>query len=210
MWDDAALGPALPGIRRAFRVFVAVYTVFLAAACYPVTTTNPVGTTVGFSSDPALAGLWRAEMAEAKDEIVYFHFLPMNDGSFKVVIVSGGEKLDGEWSVVRVKAASLGDNHFLNAELVFNNGKRESDPKHGTVPLLYHFEKDGRVSLFLISEDKAKDAIQSGDVAGTIEPGDFGDVALTAEPDDLDKFFAGDDGAALFAQKFATLTKVSQ
>lgn len=149
-------------------------------------------------------------MAQSKDEIVYFHFLPMDDGSFKVVIVSGGEKLNGEWSIARVKAASLGDHHFLNAELVFNNGKRENDPKHGTVPLLYRLESDGRVSLFLIAEDKAKDAIQSGAVAGTIEPGDFGDVTLTAEPDDLDKFFAGDDGAALFTQKFATLTKMSQ
>ena len=94
--------------------------------------------------------------------------------------------------------------------MVFNNGKRESDPSRGTVPLLYRFGSDGRVSLFLVSEDKAKEAIQTGAVAGAIEPGDFGDVTLTAEPDDLDKFFASDDGAALFSEKFATLTKVSQ
>src|SRR6185437_16562226 len=157
---DAALGPASDGIRRrimkALRMFVAVYAVFLLTACYPVTTTSPIGTTVGFSTDTALAGLWRAEMAQSDDEVVFFHFLPMDDGSFKVVIVSGGEKLNGEWSVARVKAASLGDNHFLNAEMVFDNGKRTSDPKHGTVPLLYRFETDGRVSLFLISEDAAK------------------------------------------------------
>lgn len=195
---------------QAFRAVIAVCGIFLAAACYPVTTTAPVGTTVGFSADPALAGLWRAEMAHSKDEAVYFHFLPMEDRSFKVVIVSGGEKLNGEWSVARVSAVSLGTFHFLNAEMVFNNGKRESDPLHGTVPLLYRVEADGRVSLFLISEDKAKDAIQSGEIAGTIEPGELGDVTLTAEPDDLDKFFASDDGAALFTENFAILTKVSQ
>jgi hypothetical protein len=211
---DAALGPAWAGIRRqgmkAFRMLVAASALFLLAACYPVTTASPIGTTVGFSTDTALAGLWRAEMAQSDDEVVFFHFLPMDDGSFKVVIVSGGEKLNGEWSVARVRAASLGSHHFLNAEMVFNNGKQESDPSHGTVPLLYRYESHGRVSLFLMSEDKAKEAIQSGAVAGAIEPGDFGDVTLTAEPDDLDKFFAGDDGAALFTQKFATLTKVSQ
>lgn len=195
---------------KVLRMLVAVYAVFLLAACYPVTTASPIGTTVGFSTDTALAGLWRAEMAQSNDEVVFFHFLPMDDGSFKVVIVSGGEKLNGEWSVARVKAASLGDNHFLNAEMVFDNGKRTSDPKHGTVPLLYRLETDGRASLFLISEDAAKNAIQSGAIAGAIEPGDFGDVTLTAEPDDLDKFFAGKDGAALFTQKFATLTKVGQ
>lgn len=195
---------------KAFRVLVAACAAFLAAACYPVTTTSPVGTSVGFSTDPALAGLWRAEMAQSNDEVVYFHFLPMDNGSFKVVIVSGGEKLNGEWSVVRVQAASLGDHHFLNAEMVFNNGKRESDPSRGTVPLLYRFGSDGRVTLFLVSEDKAKEAIQTGAVAGAIEPGDFGDVTLTADPDDLDKFFTSDDGAALFSEKFATLTKVSQ
>ncbi len=194
----------------AFRTVAAICGILLAAACYPVTTSAPVGTSVGFSADPVLAGLWRAEMAHSKDEVVYFHFLPMEDGSFKVVIVSGGEKLNGEWSVVRVTAASLGASHFLNAEMVFNNGKREKDASHGTVPLLYHAEPDGSVNLFLISEDKAKEAIQSGEVAGTIEPGDIGDVTLTAEPDDLDKFFATEDGAALFTEKFATLTKVSQ
>jgi hypothetical protein len=94
--------------------------------------------------------------------------------------------------------------------MVFNNGKRESDTSHGTVPLLYRVEANGNVGLFLISEDKAKDAIQNGNIAGTIEPGALGDVTFTAEPDDLDKFFAGDEGAALFTEKFATLTKVSQ
>jgi hypothetical protein len=195
---------------KAFRAAVAICAMFLGAACYPVTTATPVGTSVGFSADPALAGLWRAQMAHSKDDIVYFHFLPMGDGSFKVVIVSGGEKLDGEWSVARVTAAKLGAFHFLNAEMVFNNGKRESDTSHGTVPLLYRVEANGKVSLLLISEDKAKDAIQKGEIAGTIEPGNLGDVTLTAEPDDLDSFFAGDDGAALFTEKFATLTKVNQ
>ena len=118
---------------KAFRVLVAACAACLAAACYPVTTTSPVGTSVGSSTDPALAGLWRAEMAQSNDEVVYFHFLPMDNGSFKVVIVSGGEKLNGEWSVVRVQAASLGDHHFLISEMVFNNGKRESDPSRGTV-----------------------------------------------------------------------------
>jgi hypothetical protein len=192
-----------------FRLFAIVCGLFLAA-CYPVTTTNPLGTSAGFSSDPALAGLWRAEMAHAKDEVVYFHFLPMDQAGFKVVIVSGGEKLNGEWSVARVTAANLGTHRFLNAEMVFNNGKRENDPAHGTVPLLYRFEADGRVSLYLMSEDRAKEAIQSGAVAGAIEPGDFGDVTLTAEPDDLDTFFASEDGVALFAEKFATLTKMDQ
>lgn len=183
---------------------------FLIAACYPVTTANPVGTTAGFSADPDLAGLWRAEMAHSGDEVVYFHFLPMEDGSFKVVIVSGGEKLGGEWSVARVTASSLGDHHFLNAELVFSNGKRETDTAHGTVPLLYRSEADGRVSLFLMSEDATKEAIQRGDIAGAIEPGDFGDVKLTTEPDDLDAFMGSDAGAGLFTQKFATLTKINQ
>lgn len=195
---------------QAFRAAIAIFGILLMAACYPVTTAAPVGTSVGLSADSALAGLWRAEMAHSKDDVVYFHFLPMEDGSFKVVIVSGGEKLNGEWSVARVTAASLGASHFLNAEMVFNNGKRETNSSHGTVPLLYRIEAGGRVSLFMISEEKAKDAVQSGEIAGTIEPGDLGDVTLTAEPDDLDKFFSSDEGAALFTEKFATLKKMSQ
>lgn len=195
---------------KIFRVLVSLGAALLAAACYPVTTTVPVGTSAGFTADPNLAGLWRAEMAQSDNEIVYFHFLPMEDGSFKVVIVSGGEKLGGEWNVVRVTEANLGGRNFLNAEMVFSNGKKEAPSSHGTVPLLYRTESDGRIALFLVSEDAAKDAIQRGDVAGTIEPGDFGDVKITAEADDLDKYFGSDDGAALFTQKFATLTKMDQ
>ena len=192
------------------RVLAPLFAAFLAAACYPVTTSNPIGTTAGFNADPGLAGLWRAEMAKTKDETVYFHFLPMQDGSFKVVIVSGGEKLDGDWSVVRVTGANLGGHNFLNAEMVFNNGEKEDNSTRGKVPLLYRKESDGRISLYLVSEQAAKDAIQRGDIAGIIEAGDFGDVTITAEPDDLDKYFASDEGAGLFAEKFATLTKMGQ
>jgi hypothetical protein len=195
---------------KAFRVLVAFYAVFLTAACYPVTTSSPIGTSAGFSADPALAGLWRAEMAQSTGETVYFHFLPAQDGSFKVVMVSSSEKLDGDWSVARVTAANVGDHHFLNAELVFSDDKRQDNSARGTVPLFYRVEKDGRVSLFLMSEDAAKNAIQRGLVAGTIEPGNLGDVSITADADNLDKFFGSDDGAALFTQKFATLTKMGQ
>lgn len=195
---------------KAVRVLVSLWAALLAVACYPVTTAVPVGTSAGFTADPNLAGLWRAEMAQSDNETVYFHFLPMEDGSFKVVIVSGGEKLGGEWSVVRVTEANLGGRNFLNAEMVFSNGKKEAPSTRGTVPLLTRTESDGRITLFLISEGAAKDAIQRGDVAGTIEPGDFGDVKITAEAEDLDKYFGSEEGAALFTQKFATLTKMDQ
>lgn len=149
-------------------------------------------------------------MAHSEGETVYFHFLPMQDGSFKVVIVSSGEKPGGEWDVAHATAANVGEHRFLNAELVFSNGKRESDSTHGTVPLLYHVEEDGRVDLFLMSEESAKSAIRNGAIAGTIEPGDLGDVSITAKAHDLDKFLASDEGAALFTEKFATLRKISQ
>jgi len=61
-----------------------------------------------------------------------------------------------------------------------------------------------------MSEDAAKAAIQTGAIAGTIEPGDLGDVSVTADPDDLDRFLTSDEGAELFTEKFATLTKMGQ
>lgn len=195
---------------KAFRVVVAVCAIFMAAACYPVTTSIPVGASSGLSADPALAGLWRAEMAHSEGETVYFHFLPMEDGSFNVVIISSGEKPGGEWNVARATAAKIGDRRFLNAELVFSDGKPESSSRHGTVPLLYRTEKDGRVSLFLMSEDETKKAIQKGEIAGTIEPGEMGDAFITATGHDLDSFLASHEGSSLFNEKFATLTKVHQ
>jgi hypothetical protein len=189
--------------------FLAAAATLLLAACYPPTTTHPVGTTIGLSNDPALTGLWRGKMQNDEGREIYFHFLPQADGTITVVMVQRGPEPDGDWSVASVTTAMLGANHFMNALLQFSGGSAEDEdaPRNG-VPLLYRFEGSNRVVLYLMDEDATKAAIQTHGIAGTVEPGQFGDATITAAPKDLDAFMASRKGAALFGERFATLTKV--
>jgi hypothetical protein len=189
--------------------FLAAATLLLLAACYPPATTHPVGTTVGLSNDPALTGLWRGKMQNDEQREVYFHFLPQEDGTINVVMVQRGPEPDGDWSAASITTAMLGSNHFMNAQLQFSDGKpSEDDMPHNSVPLLYRFEGANRMVLYLMDEDATKAAIQGHSIAGTVEPGQFGDATITATPKDLDAFMASRKGASLFGERFATLTKI--
>jgi len=190
--------------------FLAAFTALLLAACYPPTTTHPVGTTTAVVNDPALVGLWRGKSDQSTDDRgLYFHFLPAGDNTITVVMVQAGSEPDGDWMVARITTANLGGNHIMNAEMQFGDGKSDDDDDHrGTIPLLYRFEGPNRLVLYLMDEDAAKAAIQAHKIAGTVEPGQFGDATITASPKELDAFMATKKGASLFGERFATLTKM--
>lgn len=189
--------------------FLAAALSLLLAACFPPTTTHPVGTTAGLANDPALSGLWRGRMQNDEQRDVYFHFLPATDGTITVVLVQSGTEPDGDWSVASITTATVGNNHIMNARLTFSGGKAdEEDAARNTMPLLYRFEGPNRLVLYLMDEDATKAAIQTHRIAGTVEPGQFGDATITASPKDLDAFMASKRGTALFGERFATLTKM--
>ncbi len=195
-----------------FRAAIALCTSLLAAACLPVTTSVPVGSTAGFKPDPSLTGTWIATSADKNDKdsgAAYFHFLPQADGSMTVVMVpyKASDKDAGDWSVYKVQAATLGANHYLNAQEISNNGQAPEDSLSKTFPLLYRTSGDGRVTLYLVDEDAAKAAIQAGKIKGEIEPGEFGDVHITADAAALDAFFASPQGLALFTKPLLTMRR---
>jgi len=188
--------------------FFAATAALLLTACFPPTTTHPVGTTTTMINDPALTGLWRGKSDQSTDDRgLYFHFLPAGDNTITVVMAQAGAEPDGDWMVASITTATLGGNHIMNAELKFSDGKPEEEHP-GTIPLLYRFEGPNRLVLFLMDEDAAKAAIQAHQIAGTVEQGQFGDAAITASPKELDAFLATKKGAALFGERFATLTKM--
>jgi len=194
--------------------FAPIFAVLSAAislsACFPPQTTHPVGTTVGLANDPALVGLWRGKSDSSDDDRdIYFHFLPTLSGTITVVMVQAGPQPDADWSVAMVTTTTLGGNHIMNATMQFADGKADTeDNPHGSIPLLYRFDGPNRIVLYLMDEDETKAAIQAHKIAGTVEPGQFGDAVITASPKDLDAFMATKKGAALFGERFATLTKI--
>lgn len=188
--------------------FAAVATLaLLAAACLPVTTSTPVGTTVGFRPDPALAsGMWKGH-GQSVGQTVYASFFPQDDGSITALMISAGGK-DAGWAQYSIQTAALGSYTFMNAHEVSSDGKpAEGVEAQKVFPLLYRVNGDGALVIYLLDEKRAAAAIKSGKIAGTIEPGNDGDIVFTAAPADLDAFMQSPDGRALFVKPLAIFKK---
>jgi hypothetical protein len=194
-------------MNHLFRMLAAAAALFLTA-CLPVSTTSLVGTTAGLGSDPALIGMWHGE--DEKDKPGYIIFFPEEDGTIKALVFAPPARNDKSgWDAYGVRTAAFGSRHYMNVEPIESNGKTvDSKVAKPNFPVLYTIDGKGGLTLWLIDEDAAKGAIKSGRIAGRIEPGDFGDVILTAAPAALDAFFASDAGRALFKKPFAALRRV--
>jgi hypothetical protein len=185
--------------------------VLFVAGCLPVTTKNPVGTTTGFKQDPAIVGVWKVEpQKDHKDNNQGFlAFLNAEEEGAMTAIMLAPGKDAGDWGVYTLKPAALGQNRFLNAWTVINNGKAADKDEAATdFLLMYRLGKDGKLSLYLVDEDKAREAVKAGKIKGDFGQGSMSDVHITAEPAALDKFFASKEGMALFTKPFAVMNRV--
>ena len=98
-----------------------------------------------------------------------------------------------------LQTAKLGDNRFLNVTKMLGADNLQENQLNGAnMPLLYKFGKNGRLTLHLMDEDKTKEAIHAGLIAGTIGDGDNGDVEITADAAALDAFMAKPEAAKQF------------
>jgi len=194
---------------RALRWMAIAATALALAACLPVTTRTPVGTTAGLGADPDLIGTWKGRSAADKT-VMYFHFLRAKNGGIDLVLVGPTTKKDeGGWMVLHLDTASLGAAKFINARALYNGGKpAEGAMAEHSFPVLYGFGAKGELTISQIDEDAAKAAVKAGKIAGTIGEGESGDVMLTADAKTLDAFFQTPDGLALFPKPFAVLKKV--
>ncbi|HVV66289.1 MAG TPA: hypothetical protein VHC42_12535 [Rhizomicrobium sp.] len=178
----------------------------IVAACLPVTTKNPIGTTVGFKSDPALIGIWKGHgRNDSKDG--YLTFMNNGDGTMTALLFSRDED-EGEWATYTLEGATLGENRILNARAALKNGKAVSDEESSQImPLLYRFEKDGSLSLSLLDEKSVKAAIRSGRLKGEVGEGDAGDARITEEPAALDAFFGSKEAGRMFSEDLLVMRR---
>jgi len=181
------------------RLATVLCTALIATACLPVTSTVPVGSSVGFTPDPALTGMWKGH-GEDPRQAGYLSFFPQDDGTITALMITPDGK-DSSWATFSLQTATLGANRFMNAHEVLSNGKPDDDAEaQKTFPLLYRVNGDGALVIYLLDEKKAAAAIHAGKIAGTIEPGKDGDIAITAQASDLDAFMQTADGRALFVK----------
>ena len=182
-----------------FRIAAALAATLLLAGCLPVTSKTPIGTTAGLSADTALYGSWKGHSPDASDKNDgFFHFMQAKDGSFTVAVILAAGGSDDGWTIFNARSTTLGKNHFLNAVETFDkDAPADGDMKNANIPLLYVL-KGRTLTLYLLDEDKTKQAVKAGKIKGTIEPGEAGDVQITAEAAELDAFMAKPEAAELF------------
>ena len=196
---------------KSMRFAVLGMAALFVAACLPVTTKNPVGTTAGFKQDPSIIGVWKVEPQkdDTDNKQGFIAFLNSEeDGAMTSIMLAPG-KDTGDWGTYNIKLAALGQNHFMNAWTVMNNGKpADGEEASADILLMYRLGRDGRLTLYLIDEDKARAAVQAGKIKGDVGQGTTGDVHITAEPAALDKYFASKDGLALFVKPLAVMDRV--
>ncbi len=197
---------------KAMRFAVLGIAALFVAGCLPVTTRNPVGTTAGFKQDPSIIGLWKVEPQkdDPDDKQGFIAFLNAEEEDTMTAIMVAPGKDSGDWGTYRIKLATLDQNHFINAWTVSDNGKpAEKDEAAADILLMYRLGKDGKLTLYLLDEEKTAAAVKAGKIKGDVQPGSSRRRHITAEPAALDRFFAGKEGAALFDKPMVTMKKIN-
>ena len=179
------------------------------AACLPVTSKVAVGSTVGFKPDPALLGSWRARDPNG-DTASFIHIVGNTDGSMTAIMVEPPHKeSNGDWGTFRLSAATLGENHIVNAEETINNGKPADAPTaQGRFLLLYRATGKNTVVLYQMDDDATAAAIRAHEIAGETGSGTDADIRITADEPALDAFMKSSRAAQLFTKPLVTLTRI--
>lgn len=188
---------------------VGVCAILMVAACLPVTSKVPVGSTAAFKPDPALLGTWKASDPDG-DSPGYLHFIGNEDGTMTALLVTPPQKENlGEWSAYTLRVAALGANHIVNAQEVIANGKPAEGPlAQDNMLLLYRPTGRGTITLYIMDDKAAAAAIKAGAIAGEVDPGENGDVRITAVEPALDNFMRTPQAAKLFSKALVSLTRV--
>ena len=187
-------------------------TLFLAAsllaACLPVTSKTPVGSTAGFRTDPSLLGTWKAQVPAGPP--AYLHILGGEDGTMTAILVNPPHAEDlGDWTTYTLRAVTLGANHLLNAQETLTNGEASDGPLAEEHVVLLCLEKGtNQITLYQMDDQAVAAAIRAGEIAGVAEPGKEGDVRITAGEPALDAFMKTSRAAKLFSKELVTLTRV--
>src|SRR5947209_9874253 len=190
-------------MRSAFAALLGV----AVTPCLPVTTSSAIGTSAAMTPDPVLTGMWKGKVG-GSGAFTYLTFFPQRDGALNIVmLMPPAASEDGGWMAFQARNVTLGSHEYLDAKQIEDGGK-PPDARLAHIPVLYHLGGDGILVLYLMDDGAAREAIQKGKIAGTIQRGEYGDVTITAAAAALDAFLASDAGRALFKKPFAILERL--
>jgi hypothetical protein len=188
------------------RFALAALLAFALSAC--VSLPNPIGSSVGFKNDPALEGLWYGKTDKDEKRAAYYHVLLNADNTATAVGVSAGHSDDkGGWAVLAVTTATLGPNHYINGQELFEDGKPKDDK---TVYSGYYTVTGDTLTIYALDDRKVAAEIRAHHIDGTVTPGRFGDnIAITADAAHVDKWLSSPGAPKLFAP-LLTLHRVKE
>jgi hypothetical protein len=179
------------------RMMTAAAAALMLAGCLPVTTKTPVGTTTGLKADPALYGTWKGYDPKGKDDTpIFFHFFKGKADRMQAAMVQAAGAKDDGITAFDITTASLGKNRFINAVITDDKGT-PADAAAKSFPVLYTL-KGRTLTLYLVDEDKATEAVKTGKIKGTIDPGVGGDVTITEDAKELDALMAKPEAKNIF------------
>jgi len=155
--------------------------------------------------------MWEGRANEGGDG-AYLTFVRGEEGAMSAVLVGVTQTSDGRaptfYGVYDTRTATLGHYAYINARILLEDGKPpEGATAKNIVPLLYQI-RGNRLELYLLDEKATADAVHSGQIAGHVEQGTYGDVEITADPAALDRFFASPAARALFTKPFLVLHRL--
>jgi len=188
-------------MQRSVAAGLALVAVALLAACRPVVSTAPIGTTVGQGADPRLLGSW---VDAGSGSGWSFVNSPQRDGSIKVANCQQVTEHGCKTLVfLRVHTVQLGAFRYIDAVLTDKNGHplAHSDAP-GHILLAYDIDAKGVLTFAFMNADLARSAVKAGKLAGVLTDPDHSgivDVTLTAPGAQLDAFLATPQGHAMFA-----------
>ncbi len=103
----------------------------------------------------------------------------------------------------------LGEHRFVNAKILLDDGEPSSEKDNGYTPLLYRFDEDGTLRLFVLDDIELKKAIREGKIAGNVKESTyFDDIRITADEKALNAFFLSTT-ASLFTEDFGTFHRLN-
>jgi len=189
--------------NRILSFCIVVFTGLLSAACVP-TSINPLSHVEEAKVDTRLVGTW---VPVSVKENGYLHFLPGKGGEMDGVVVSFNNKNGGEWMRYSLFSSQINNHSFLNVRELEKTGKLPNGEKTPYFLVRYQITEKGRLQLWLLSQEAAKEAVRKG-LRGDISKSTFGsNIRITASTEELAEYLKQVGPTALFAEPLAILQR---
>jgi hypothetical protein len=211
------------------RLFAAIAFLAILSGCSGITTNYPVGISGGVQTDARLLGGWRVvetnnkQVRNAEGE-GYIFFLPRKGGGYTGVWMAWSRPpaAKPDMALFDIITGRIGATGFINARLVDQNEKPVDAKDPGYWPGLYRFDQNGRLHIFIFSDQGiklAESAVQNHRLAGASDEQSAGkdssgknnkntNVHITADPKLLDIYFAA-NAPLIFTDPIYTFERVN-